>query len=161
MEIQATNNVEIVQPYKEEMKWLLLLMLTSTLLGLLIGLAFVWDQGLYPLPGFGIVGGAIGGIAAGMIQAFSWRISKKFKIVLSISGIVILLSLFTVFMLFVWPILLIPALIIFYITTIICAQLKKSPVNWWLFGFLLIIGIVISVTIVGFLSFFAAGFMAQ
>ena len=116
MEIQSTNNIEIVQPPKEEMKWLLLLMLATSLLGLLIGLAFVWDQGLYPLPAFGFIGGAIGGIIAGMTQAFSWKFSKRTKIALTISAVVILLSLFTVFMLFVWAILLIPALIIFYIT---------------------------------------------
>ena len=43
-------------------------------------------------------------------------------------------------------------LAIFYIIKIITTQLTKSSVNLWLFGFLFIIGYIISITAMAFLS---------
>ena len=85
METQSTNGTKNSQHTKENLSWLLLL--TSVLLGLAIALLLKEKLGigLSSIPGFGIITGAFGGILAGLVQGFSWEISKKLRLLYMLS----------------------------------------------------------------------------
>jgi|GEM_PF-3806944 predicted ferric reductase len=123
-----------------------------------------WDPlGFFPV--FGIFGGTIGGMAAGMIQVFSWKIPRSLNyflfIILIISLVIQLILGYSLWLIFV-PILgMVYSLIVFAVTIAICAQLKKSPVNWWLFYLILVIGVIISIVSMGFFTTFSDGFLSQ
>ncbi len=165
METQSTNSTKNSQHTKENVSWLLLL-LTSVIFGLAIALLLKEKLGieLSSIPGFGVIAGAFGGIVAGLVQGFSWEISRKTKtalyVVLIVSTIVFfILSLrwlplgrAFLFLLLVMLPGVVSFLIIFYIIKIITTQSTKSSVNLWLFGFLFVIGVIISITVMAFLS---------
>ena len=169
MKTRQTNNIIDMQPAKENDNWLLLLLLTSVILGIEIALLppiqEVWT--MYKIPGFGVIGGAIGGIAAGMIRVFSWRISRIIKTILSIvliASIIVSLVVFTRAFFFLFLIMIpgiVSSLVILLVTIIISTQLIKSPVNWWLFGSLLVVGIIISIVVVRFLVLLGGMFFSQ
>jgi hypothetical protein len=164
METQSTNDTKNSQHTKESVSWLLLL--SSVISGLAIALLLKEKLGigLSSIPGFGIITGALGGIVAGLVQGFSWGISKKTKaslyVVLSVSTIVFfILSLRWLpigkeflFLLLVMLPGVVSFLAIFYIVKIITTQLTKSSVNLWLLGFLFIIGYIIIAAAMAFLS---------
>ena len=165
METQSTNSTKNSQHTKENVSWLLLL-LTSVIFGLAIALLLKEKLGigLSSIPGFGIITGAFGGILAGLVQGFSWEISKKTKaalyVILIVSTIVFLIlslrwhSLGREFLFLLLVMLpgVVSFLAIFYILKIIATQLTKFSVNLWLFGFLFVIGYIISITAMAFLS---------
>jgi hypothetical protein len=163
---QPTYVTKDTQQTKENLNWLLLL--TSVLLGLTIALLQIEKLGeeIYSVPVFGAIAGAFGGIIAGLVQVFSWNISRKTKtalyIVLIISTIVFfILSLrwfplgrAFLFLLLVMLPGVVSFLVIFSIIKIFITLLTKSPVNLWLFGLLFIIYVIISITIMAFLAHF-------
>jgi hypothetical protein len=164
METQSTNDTKNSQHTKENVSWLLLL--SSVISGLTIALLLKEKLGigLSSIPGFGIITGAFGGIVAGLVQGFSWGISKKTKAALYV---VLIVSTIVFFILSLrWPpigreflfllLVMLPGVVsflaIFYIIKIITAQLTKSSVNLWLLGFLFIIGYIIIIAAMAFLS---------
>ncbi len=156
METQSTNGTKNTQPIMENLNWLLLL--ASILLGLAIAFLLIEKLGarLYSISRFGVITGSFGGFAAGLIQGFSWEISRKTKtalyIVLIVSTIIFFilsLGLFPVGRAFLFLLLVmlpgvISFLVIFYIIKIITTLLTKSPLNLWLFGLLFVIVLIFS-----------------
>jgi len=164
MEMQSTNDTKNTQRTRENLNWLWLL--TSVLLGLAIALLLIEKLGveISSIPSFGVIAGTFGGIVAGLVQGFSWEVSRKTKtalyVVLIVSTIVFfILSLrwlplgkMFLFLLLVMLPGVISFLVIFYVMKIITSQLTKSSVNLWLFGCIFVIGVIISITAIAFLS---------
>ncbi len=140
----------------------LILLPSSVIIGNLV--ATKYSGSLHFIPLLGIFLGIVGGVIAGVLPLFVWKLSEKIKIII----LIVLLS-FTIYSFIILEKLvilvflpgLINSLIVFGITRTECALLQKSPVKWWLFVVILIIGLVIIIFSTGVLSFLGAGLMSQ
>lgn len=193
--IAQGQSIQVTNSNGKNTVWSFLIPLTTITLGVVLGLAIQYrafvlnissDYGSSPpqliaisgiVFGYGVVGGAIGGIAVGIIRVFGWKISKEaravvkatFIIFLPVAGLAIVLSLFSsdlpepvnylsrfiagtilFYLLIGWLPTAINFLIVFFITKIVFSQLIKSPVNWGIFVFLLAIGTIIIILVTSF-----------
>jgi len=95
------------------------------------------------LPIGAAIGGLVGGILAGITSVFPWAVSKKIKLVLLLTSLACSIygfALFKILALFIVIPAVVNSLIVVMATKVVCAQLQKSPVKWWLFLVLLVLG---------------------